>query len=124
MEIFREEHLFLKFLQEFDIFVRKYRISKERLTEYEEGILNLKPYVTNALQKGLEDGSLDFPYLVDEVYFSVMRMLLGLMQKLSCSGSILSSDDQVELTLQVKTAGDLILRGLGGCHSENMEGVV
>lgn len=123
-EIFREECLFLKFLQEFDIFVRKYQISMERLTEYEEGILNLKSYVTDALEKGLEDGSLNFPYAVDEVYFSVMHMLLSLMQKLSYNGSILSSDGRVELTLQVKIAGDLILRGLGGLHSGNLEGMV
>lgn len=120
--IFKEECLFLKFLQEFDIFVRKYQIPKERLTEYEEGILNLKPYVTEALEKGLGDGSLDFAYTVDEVYFSVMHMLLSLMQKLSYNGSMLPSDERVELALQVKIAGDLILRGLCGLHSENLEG--
>lgn len=118
-EIFREERLFLGFLQEFDIFVRKYQISKERLTEYEEGILNLKSYVTDALDKGLGDGSLDFPYAVDEVYFTVMHMLLCLMQKLSYNGSMLSSDEQVEQALQVKIAGDLILRGLGGLRPNN-----
>lgn len=123
-DLFREECPFLKFLQEFDIFVRKYQISKERLAEYEEGILNLKSYVTDALEKGLADGSLNFPYTVDEVYFSVMHMLLSLMQKLSYNGSILLSDERVALALQIKIAGDLILRGLGGLHSENLEGMV
>ena len=123
-EIFKEECLFLKFLQEFDIFVRKYQISKERLAEYEEGILNLKPYVTDALKKGLDDGSLNFAYMVDEVYFSVMHMLLSLMQKLSYNGSILSSDEQIDRVLQIKIAGDLILRGLGGLDSENKEEIV
>ncbi|MDE7331535.1 MAG: TetR/AcrR family transcriptional regulator [Lachnospiraceae bacterium] len=113
-KLFEEEYLFLKFLQEFDIFVRRYRIPKERLAEYEECILNLKPYVTDALDKGLGDGSLDFPYMVDEVYFSVMHTMLSLMQKLSYSGSILSSDERVELALQVKIAGNLLLKGLGG----------
>lgn len=113
-KIFEEEFLFLKFLLEFDIFVRRYRIPKERLAEYEECILNLKPYVTDALEKGLADGSLDFPYTVDEAYFSVMHTMLSLMQKLSYAGSILSSDERVGLALQVRIAGNLLLKGLGG----------
>lgn len=112
IKIFQEELLFLKFLQEFDIFVRKYRISQERLTQYEEYILNLKPYVTDALEKGLRDGTLEFSYTVDEVYFSITHTLLSLMQKLSCNGSILSSDEQVALVLQVQIAENLLLKGL------------
>ena len=113
--IFREETLFLKFLQEFDIFVRKYEISQERLGEYEEEILNLKPYVTKALERGLKDKSLSFSYTVDEVYFTIMHMMLSLLQKLAYSGSILSSDGQIDLSLQVKIAGELLLKGLRNC---------
>ena len=113
--IFREETLFLKFLQEFDIFVRKYEISQERLGEYEEEILNLKPYVTKALERGLKDKSLSFSYTVGEVYFTIMHMMLSLLQKLAYSGSILSSDGQIDLSLQVKIAGELLLKGLRNC---------
>lgn len=120
-EIFEKEQLFLKFLQEFDIFVRRYQIAKERLAEYEEGILNLKSYVTDALEKGLSDKSLDFPNTVDDVYFSMMHMLLSLMQKLSYNGSILLSDEQIDPALQVSIAGNLILRGLGGSDSKKGE---
>lgn len=120
IRIFEEEFMFLKFLQEFDIFVRRYNIPKERLTEYEECILNLKPYVTDALEKGLKDGSLDFPYTVEEVYFSIMHTLLSLMQKLSYNGYILSSDERIELVLQVRITGNLLLKGLAGKnHTEN-----
>lgn len=111
-EIFRNETLFLKFLQEFDIFVRKYKIPQKRLAEYEEEILNLKPYVTKALEKGLKDKSLSFSYTVDEVYFTVMHMVLSLMQKLAYNGSILSSDQHIDLSLQVKIEGELLLKGL------------
>ena len=111
-EIFQEELLFLKFLQEFDIFVQRYHISKERLGEYEEYILNLKPYMTNALEKGLRDGSLAFSYTTDEIYFSVTHTLISLMQKLSLNGHILSSDERVGLALQVEIAGNLLLKGL------------
>ena len=102
----------MKFLQEFDIFVQRYHISKERLGEYEEYILNLKPYMTNALKKGLRDGSLAFSYTADEIYFSVTHTLISLMQKLSLNGHILSSDERVGLALQVEIAGNLLLKGL------------
>ncbi|MCI9315007.1 MAG: TetR/AcrR family transcriptional regulator [Lachnospiraceae bacterium] len=112
LQIFEKEYMFLKFLQEFDIFVRRYQIPKTRLTEYEECILNLKPYVTDALEKGLLDKSLAFPYTVEEVYFSVMHTLLSLMQKLAYNGSILSSDERVGLSAQIQIIEDLLLRGL------------
>lgn len=123
-DIFEKEILFLKFLQEFDIFVRRYRIAEERLAEYEDCILNLKPYVTSALEKGLADGSLDFSHTVDEMYFSVMHMMLSFMQKLSYNGSMLSSDGRVEPALQVKIAGDLLLKGLGGEKTGDWEEMV
>ncbi len=81
--IFQEEKAFLKFLQEFDVFVKKYQISEERLTEYESGILRLKPYVTDALEKGLADESLFFTCSIDEMYFSLTHTLLAVMQKLA-----------------------------------------
>ncbi len=112
-KVLEEESLFLRFLQEFDIFVRKYKISKERLNDYEEKILNLKPYMTDALKKGLNDGSLYFSYNIDEVYFSVMHTMLSLMQKLSYNGSMLLSDEIVKPALQLRLAGGLLLKGLG-----------
>ena len=78
-------------------------------------ILNLKPYVTKALERGLKDKSLSFSYIVDEVYFTIMHMMLSLLQKLAYSGSILSSDGQIDLSLQVKIAGELLLKGLRNC---------
>lgn len=111
-QIFERELDFLKFLYEFDVFVLKYQISRERLEKYEEGILNLKPYVTEALERGLEDKSLYFTYSVEQMYFSVMHTMLSLMQKLAANGRVLRSDDRVELALQVRIAGELLLRGM------------
>ena len=112
LRIFTEEYDFLKFLQEFDVFVQKYEISYQRLAEYEAMILNLKPYVTDALHKGQSDGSLKFSYSVDEIYFSITHTMLSLMQKLASSGRILSSDERIDLALQVKIAGELLISGL------------
>lgn len=112
VEIFEKEFAFLKFLYEFDVFVMKYQIPQERLEDYETYILNLKPYVTDTLEKGLKDGSLHFQYTVDEVYFSLTHIMLSLMQKLAANGRMLSSDERVALSLQVRIAGELLLQGL------------
>lgn len=112
VKIFDEEYLFLKFLLEFDIFVQKYQISQEKLTAYENFILNLKPYMTNALEKGLSDHSLHFPWTVDEVYFSITHAMLSLMQKLATHGHLLHSDERVKLTLQIQITKELLLKGL------------
>ncbi len=113
LELFYEKGIDDTSIEEFDIFVRKYKISKERLNDYEEKILNLKPYMTDALKKGLNDGSLYFSYNIDEVYFSVMHTMLSLMQKLSYNGSMLLSDEIVKPALQLRIAGGLLLKGLG-----------
>ncbi len=110
--IFDEEYLFMKFLLEFDIFVQKYHISQEKLASYENGILNLKPYVTNALEKGLRDHTLCFSWSVDEVYFSITHAMLSLMQKLAAHGNLLHSDERVKCILQIRITKELLLRGL------------
>ena len=104
----------MKFLQEFDVFVKKYQISEERLTDYESGILKLKPYVTDSLEKGLTDKSLFFTCSVDEMYFSLMHTLLALMEKLAVGGDILSSDQEVEGQKQFQIVTELLLRGIKG----------
>lgn len=111
-KIFREEGEFFKFLQEFDVFVLKNHITQERLKEYEAEILNLKPYVTEALEKGRADGTLFFSYTVDEVYFSMTHTILSLMQKLAAHGKIISSDEWIGAGRQVDIACEILLRGL------------
>ena len=42
------------------------RVAKEKLTEYEACIMSLKPRVTDALEKGQNDGTLSFEWTPDE----------------------------------------------------------
>ena len=76
--------------------------------------MKLKPYVTNALETGLEDGSLAFVCSVDEMYFSLTHTLLSLMEKLAVGGDILSSDQEVEGQKQFQIVMELLLRGIKG----------
>lgn len=113
-ELFEQEFPFWKFLYEFDAFVMKHQISWERLEQYDACILRLKHYVTGALEKGIEDGSLCFSRSIDEVYFSLTHVMLSLMQKLAASGRMLPSDERVGLTEQIRITGEMLMYGLSG----------
>ena len=110
--IFEKERGFLKYLQEFEVFVRRYEIDMERLAAYEESIMSLKPRVTDALEKGLQDGTLSFEWSPNEVCYSLAHTAFGVMKRFAWNGSMLELDSQVELILQVKIAIKLLIRGL------------
>lgn len=110
--IFEKERGFLKYLQEFEVFVRRYEIDMERLAAYEESIMSLKPRVTDALGKGLQDGTLSFEWSPNEVCYSLAHTAFGVMKRFAWNGSMLELDSQVELILQVKIAIKLLIRGL------------
>ena len=110
--IFEEERGFLKYLQEFEVFVRRYEIDMERLAAYEESIMSLKPRVTDALEKGLQDGTLSFEWSPNEVCYSLAHTAFGVMKRFAWNGSMLELDSQVELILQVKITIKLLIRGL------------
>ena len=110
--IFEKERGFLKYLQEVEVFVRRYEIDMERLAAYEESIMSLKPRVTDALEKGLQDGTLSFEWSPNEVCYSLAHTAFGVMKRFAWNGSMLELDSQVELILQVKIAIKLLIRGL------------
>ena len=110
--IFEEERGFLKYLQEFEVFVRRYEIDMERLAAYEESIMSLKPRVTDALEKGLQDGTLSFEWSPNEVCYSLAHTAFGVMKRFAWNGIMLELDSQVELILQVKIAIKMLIRGL------------
>lgn len=120
VRIFEHETAFLKYLQEFDVFLFQNRVDKEKLTEYEACIMNLKPRVTDALEKGLNDGTLSFDWTPEEVCYSLAHTSFGLMKRLAWNGTMLNLDRKVSLLLQVQIALRLMLDGLS-VHREKLE---
>ncbi|MGF0031492.1 TetR/AcrR family transcriptional regulator [Bariatricus sp. SGI.154] len=112
VRMYRDETAFLRFLHEFDVYVQKEGISTKRLEEYERNILDLKVYVTDAMEEGIRDGTLYNPYTMDELYFTLTHTLLSLMQKLASLGRIVNSDDMVANVRQVEIAKELLLQGI------------
>jgi AcrR family transcriptional regulator len=111
-KLYENSPKFLRFLQEFDSFVKNNGILAERLEEYEKTILNLQPYFVKALQKGIEDGTVELTNTVEETYFAITHSMLSLMQKLALNGDILNSDAQVSSQLQVNIIVNLFINGL------------
>lgn len=113
---FKECPEFFKFIYFFDSFMKKESIDQSRLTAYEEKITFVKAIVIQALNKGLEDKTIDFSSLissetgvgenVDKVCTAVLHGLFSTAQKLSLSQGLLAMDEKIqpyeELILLVK----------------------
>ena len=111
------------YLQELEVFVRRYEIDMERLAEYEESIMSLKPRVTDALEKVLKDGTLSFEWSPNEVCYSLAHTAFGVMKRFAWNGSMFELDSKVELILQVKIAIKLLIRGLAGEERNNVQSI-
>ena len=111
-QIFEHETAFLKYLQEFDVFVRKYGIEIERLKEYEECIMSLKPGVIAALEKGKKDGTLSFEWSPEEVCYSLAHSESARRKQLARHGILLALQRKDGLSLQVRITIKLLIRGL------------
>lgn len=112
VKVFEEYGDFLKFIYEFDTYIRKEKIDKDRLMEYEKKIILIKPIFTEALKKGQKDHTINLKYSMDETYFTMTHLLLSLSQKLAIYGDILEMDKEVKPKKQIEIAVDLIINSL------------
>ena len=105
LEIFEEalvtQRSFFSFVYYFDSFVKKEKVSLERLASYEAEIGEVNEIVINALERGRRDGSITFRHgenavlagaADEEVYFTLLHSIFCLAQKLSLSGELLDMD--------------------------------
>ena len=114
-EAFISQSSFFRFVYYFDSFVRKERVSPDRLEKYEKTIAGINQIVIDAFEKGRKDGSITFNggksaamygAEIHELYFTMIHMLFSLAQKLSLSGEMLYMDLQVRSERQL----DLMVR--------------
>ncbi len=120
-EAFVSQSSFFRFVYYFDSFVRKERVSPERLEKYEKTIGGVNQIVLSALAKGKKDGSITFNAgrnaameTADpkELYFTVMHMLFSLAQKLSLSGEMLYMDKEIRPEKQLDLMVRIVLDAL------------
>lgn len=125
LEIYEEamvsQRSFFGFIYYFDSFIKKEKVSAERLGEYEKVIADTNAIVINALEKGIADGSISFSSSendvlskasVQEMFTTMMHSLFCLAQKLSISGELLNMDRVVEARKQIEILINIILVAL------------
>ena len=125
LEVYEEamvsQRSFFSFVYYFDSFIKKEKVSSERLREYERAISDTNAIVIHALEKGIADGSISFTgsknevlarASVQEMFTTMMHSLFCLAQKLSISGDLLNMDTVVESRKQIEILINIILVAL------------
>lgn len=109
IKLYKDHYKFLNYLHEFDSYVVKENITKDRLKEYEESIIEIKNLVLLAITKGQEDGTIKSSLSAEELYITTSHTLLSLTQKLAIMGSVLESDCTINGERQISMVIDMVL---------------
>ncbi|WP_160691930.1 TetR/AcrR family transcriptional regulator [Clostridium sp. C2-6-12] len=110
IKLYKEHTEFIRFIDEFDRYVVKEKISKEKLKDYEENIIDLKSICMEAIDIGKKDGTIREDLCNDQFYFSINHALMSLCQKLILSGDVLESDEYINGEEQIKIIIDMAIR--------------
>ena len=73
VKLYEKHQDFLRFIYLFDAFAVKEKIKKDQMTNYESKILLVKEIISVAIQKGIEDGSINKKYILGQEYIEVQR---------------------------------------------------
>jgi len=114
VRLYEKQTDFLKFIYLFDAFAVKEKIPKEFMVNYEAKILLVKQIISEAIQKGIADGTINesFINMGDMLYFTLMHTFFSTAQKLSLSGKMLDMDSQLQGSAQLKLLSELLLKSL------------
>ena len=83
VKLYEKHQDFLRFIYLFDAFAVKEKIHKDQMTNYESKILLVKEIISVAIQKGIEDGSINKKYAKcgDALYFTLIHTFFSTAQK-------------------------------------------
>ena len=84
------------------------------MANYESVILLVKQIISVAIQKGVEDGTINQKYAKygDALYFTLIHTFFSAAQKLALSGNLLDMDSQMNAAKQLTFLADILLEGL------------
>ena len=114
VKLYEKHQEFLRFIYLFDAYAVKEKIQKDQMTNYESKILLVKEIISVAIQKGIEDGSINQKYAKcgDSLYFTLIHTFFSTAQKLAISGNLLDMDSQMNGAKQLNLLSDILLEGL------------
>ena len=90
--LFNKHKAFIKFLDDFDHLMLSEKIDPQKLSEYEDCVINLQEPLLDAYTKGVKDKSLRKNVNIKLVYSSVTKALIAVSQKY-LRGNILPGDN-------------------------------
>ena len=114
IKLYEKQTAFLRFIYLFDAYAVKEKIPKESMTNYESKILLVKQIISIAIQKGIEDGTINKKYgkTGDILYFTLIHTFFSAAQKLAISGNLLDMDSHMNGAKQLTLLSDILLEGL------------
>lgn len=116
INLYETQSDFLRFIYFFDSFAVRTEIEKKRLADYEKVIGSVQEIIAKAINKGLEDGSVNSKYknCGDILYFTLMHTLFSMTQKLTLSGTMLNMDEIVGGKKELETLSNILITGIKG----------
>ena len=113
-KLYQNEPDFFRYIYFFDAYIVCQKIAPERLTAYQSVIESVQKEIGNAINKGLEDGTIssDYKDCENQLYFSLMHTFFSVSQKLSLSGKMLKMDETNDGVQQLKLLGKILLGGI------------
>ena len=113
VKLYEKHQDFLRFIYLFAIAVKE-KIHKDQMTNYESKILLVKEIISVAIQKGIEDGSINKKYAKcgDALYFTLIHTFFSTAQKHALSGNLLDMDSQMNGAKQLTLLSEILLEGL------------
>lgn len=114
VKLFEKHTAFLRFVYLFDAYAVKEKIQKDKMSNYESQILLVKQIISVAIQKGIEDGTINKKYAKtgDFLYFTLIHTFFSTAQKLAITGNLLDMDSQMNGAKQLSLLADILLEGL------------
>jgi AcrR family transcriptional regulator len=109
-DFYKNNKDFIKYIEEFDNYIVKEKVSPEKLEAYENNILNLMPVMFEALEKGKLDKTIKLSVTNEEFYMTITHALMSLCQKLISRNTILHSDDDIAGEAQVNLIIDMAIK--------------
>lgn len=101
--------IMLRLLEQFDNYTVREQITKDQLTQYEEGIMKIRAEMLESFRKGQADGSIRTDIDSLKIYATATHAIVSLSQKLLLRGEIIQSDVETGADLQLKLLADMVL---------------
>lgn len=110
IKLYQNNQNFVSFIYEFDNYVVREQISKDKLSNYEEIIIDLRMIIFDAIKQGKHDNTINKEIDENQFYISITHALMSLCQKLILRGSLLESDKEVDGEVQLKLIIDMAVK--------------